>query len=165
MPLRKMTGGSVSMFANVQEFFPTFPAASVALMGELGLAVGAEVLVAEAADNLEVAVHTGNHEKLLVLLRALGESVELAGVHAGGDDKVACALGGRLDEHGCLDFEEVEAAEIVADKHGHAVAKFEIAADGIAADVEVAVTHTEVVAAVAVVLDGEGGSLRLVEYI
>ena len=130
---------------------------------ELGLAVGAEVLIAEAADNLEVAVHAGDHEELFVLLRALREGVELAGVHAGGDDEVARAFGGGLDEHGGLDFEEVEIAEVVADEHGHAVAELEIAADGVATDVEVAVAHTEVVAAIAVVLDGEGGSLGLVE--
>ena len=38
-------------------------------LSELRLTVGAEVLIAEAAHNLEVAVETGHHKKLLELLR------------------------------------------------------------------------------------------------
>ena len=132
-------------------------------LGELGLAVGAQVLVAEAAHNLEIAVETGHHEELLVLLGALRQGVELAGIHAGGHHEVARPLGGRLDEHGGFDFEEAVVAQIVAGEHGHAVTQLEVAAHGGAADVEVAVAHAEVVAAIAIVLDGEGRSLGLVE--
>ena len=52
-------------------------------LGELGLAVGAQVLVAEAAGDLEVAFDAGDHEQLLVLLRRLRQGVEAAGLHAG----------------------------------------------------------------------------------
>ena len=45
---------------------------------ELGLAIEAQVLVAEALDDLEVAVEARHHEELLEELRALGERVELA---------------------------------------------------------------------------------------
>ena len=45
---------------------------------ELGLAIDAQVLVAEALHDLEVAVEAGHHEELLEELRALGERVELA---------------------------------------------------------------------------------------
>jgi hypothetical protein len=43
-------------------------------LGELRLAVAAEVLVAEAARDLEVAVDAGHHQQLLELLRALGRA-------------------------------------------------------------------------------------------
>jgi len=43
-------------------------------LGELGLAVGAQVLVAEAAGDLEVAVEAGDHEDLLEDLRRLGSA-------------------------------------------------------------------------------------------
>ena len=36
---------------------------------ELGLTVGAEVLIAEAAGDLEIAVKAGIHQKLLIKLR------------------------------------------------------------------------------------------------
>ena len=43
---------------------------------ELGLAVGAQVLVAQAARDLEVALEAGDHQELLVLLRRLRQRVE-----------------------------------------------------------------------------------------
>ena len=51
-------------------------------LGEFGLAVGAEILIAEAARDLEILFHTGDHEELLVLLRGLGERVERSGREA-----------------------------------------------------------------------------------
>ncbi len=88
-------------------------------LGEFGLAVGAEVLVAEAASDLEVAVEAGDHEDLLEDLRALGQSVEVAGVDAAGDEVVAGAFGGGARHKRGFDFEEAPFNEVVADGHGH----------------------------------------------
>ena len=63
---------------------------------ELGLAVGAQVLVAEAPHDLEVAVEARDHQELLVELRRLRQRVELARVDAAGHEVVARALGRRL---------------------------------------------------------------------
>ncbi len=63
-------------------------------LGELRLTVGAEVLIAETLDNLEVTIEACDHEQLLEGLRALRQCVELAGVHAAWHNEVACALGG-----------------------------------------------------------------------
>ena len=51
-------------------------------LGELGLAVAAQVLVAEAARDLEVAVDAGDHQQLLELLRALRQGVDVARLEA-----------------------------------------------------------------------------------
>ena len=130
---------------------------------ELRLTVGTQVLVAEAAHNLEVAVHAGHHQQLLVLLRTLRQGVELAGIHAAGDDKVAGSLGGALYEHGGLNLQKIAVAKVVAYLHSHPVTHHEVVLHGVAADVEVAVLHAEVVAAVALVLDGEGRRFGLIE--
>ena len=68
-------------------------------LGKFGLAVGAQVLVAEAARHLIVAVDAAHHQKLLEDLRRLGQGVERARVHAAGHQVVARALGGGLGEH------------------------------------------------------------------
>ena len=47
-------------------------------LGELGLAVGARVFVAEAADDLHVLVAAGDHQKLLEKLRRLRQGVKTA---------------------------------------------------------------------------------------
>ena len=49
---------------------------------ELGLAVGAQVLVAEALGDLVVAVEAGDHQQLLEQLRRLRQREEHAVVHA-----------------------------------------------------------------------------------
>ena len=77
-------------------------------LGELRLPVGAQVLVAEAARDLEVAVEARHHQQLLVDLRRLRQRVELARVHAARHEIVARALGRRLGEDRRLDLEEAE---------------------------------------------------------
>ncbi len=51
---------------------------------EFGLAVGAQVFVAEALGDLVVAVVAGHHQHLLVQLGRLRQGEELAVVHAAG---------------------------------------------------------------------------------
>ena len=75
-------------------------------LGELGLAVGAEVLVAEAAGDLEVAVEAGDHQKLLVELGRLRQGVEMARVHPAGDQEVAGTFGRAPAQDGRLDLQE-----------------------------------------------------------
>ena len=73
---------------------------------EFGLTVSAEVLVSEAARDLEVAVEAGQHQKLLIELRRLRQSVELARVYAARHEVVARALGRRLYKAGRLDIDK-----------------------------------------------------------
>ena len=131
---------------------------------KLRLAVGAQVLVAEALRYLEVAVEASHHEQLLERLRALRERVELPWVHARRHDKVACALGRGPDEDRRLHLDEVLLVEEVADQDGHAVAQFQIAAHRRTAQVEVAILHAQVVATIRIVLDGERRRERRAEH-
>ena len=84
-------------------------------LGELGLAVAAQVLVAQAAGDLEVAVEAADHEQLLHLLRALRQGVDAARLQAGGHDEVARALGRGLDQQRRLDLDEAGLVVGVAD--------------------------------------------------
>ena len=60
---------------------------------ELRLAIGAEILVAEAAGDLIILVHAADHQHLLENLRRLRQGVELAGMHAAGHKIIARAFG------------------------------------------------------------------------
>ena len=75
-------------------------------LGEVGLPVGAQVLVPEAASDLVVAVEAAHHQQLLEELWALRQCVELPGVDARGNEVVARSLGCRAGEHRCLDLGE-----------------------------------------------------------
>ncbi len=81
---------------------------------ELGLPVGAEVLVAVAAGDLVVALHAGHHEQLLEQLRRLRERVPGARRQARGHDEVAGTLRRRARQRRGLDLDEVACAEHAA---------------------------------------------------
>lgn len=131
---------------------------------ELGLTVGAQVFVAEAAHDLEILVVAGDHQQLFEGLRRLGQGVELVGVHAAGNDEVAGAFGRRVDQIGGFDLEEAFRVEEAADFLRHLVPQDHVALQRRAAQVEVAVFHAQVVAAVRNLFDRERGNFGLVEY-
>ena len=80
-------------------------------LGELELPVRPQVLVAEAAGDLEVAIEAGDHQQLLQQLRRLRQRVELARLEPARHEEVACALGSRPREDGGFDLEEVLCGE------------------------------------------------------
>ena len=133
-------------------------------LGEFRLAVGPEVLVAEAAHYLEVAVVAGHHQQLLEGLRGLRQGVEGARVHPGRHHEVTRSLRSGLYEIRSLDFHEILGVEIVAYLVGNVVAQLEGPLQRGASEVQVAVLCTQVLAAVAVLLDGERRGHRPVEY-
>ena len=73
---------------------------------ELELAVGAQVLVAQAARDLVVAVEAADHQQLLEQLRALRQRVERRPAQPRRHDEVARAFGRRRDQHRRLDLDE-----------------------------------------------------------
>ena len=130
-------------------------------LGELRLTVGAQVLVAEAAGDLNVTVHAGQHEQLLVLLRGLRQGVELARMYAGRHEVVARALRRGLGEHRGFDLEEAVLVEVVAGNLRYAVAQHQVLLHGRTAQVKVAVLQTDLVTDLLGVVDLKRGGLRL----
>ena len=112
-------------------------------LGELGLPVAAQVLVAEAARDLEVAVHARDHEDLLELLRALRQRIHVARLEPRRDDEVARALRGRLDEDRRLDLDEAGPVVRLADRLDEPRTQDQPLLERLAADVEVAVLEPQ----------------------
>ena len=133
-------------------------------LGELGLAVGAEILVAEAARELDIAVEARHHQELLVDLGRLGQGVELAGMDARGHEIVAGALGRGFDHHRGLDLDEAVLVEIVAGDLGDARASDQVLLQRRASEVEIAVFEPDILAGLAVIHDLKGRGLRLREH-
>jgi hypothetical protein len=126
-------------------------------LGELRLAVGALVLVAEAARDLEIAVQPRDHQQLLELLGGLRQRVELAGVEPARHQIVARALGRARDHDRRLDLDEAAVREEVADVLDHPMAQDEVALHRRAAQVEIAVGQAQPLVGLDVVADREGG--------
>ena len=128
---------------------------------EFRLTVRAQVLVAEAACKLNVSVHACDHQQLLVHLRGLGQRIELSVVDTGGDDVVACALGGGLYHHRGLDLGESVGIEVLAGCLCDLVAHDEVLLERLTAQVEVAVLKTEFLVGLGVADYLKGRGLRL----
>ena len=112
-------------------------------LGELRLAVAAQVLVAVAAGDLEVAVEPGDHQQLLELLRALRKRVDAARLETRRDDEVAGAFRGALDQRRRLDLDEPVRVVDLADRLDHPAAQQEPPLHRLAANVQVAVLEAD----------------------
>ena len=81
---------------------------------ELGLSISSLRLVSIAASHLIVSVDAAGHEKLLVLLWALGQRVSLALLACARHQELARALGRRAEQRRRLDLDEALLCAIVA---------------------------------------------------
>ena len=132
-------------------------------LGELGLAVGARVLVAETAGDLVVALEPADHQQLLEQLRRLRQRVERAGLDPRRHQVVARALGSRAGEVGGLDLEEVALVQDLAHRRDHAVTERERALKRRAAEIEGTVAQSDDFVRVSAVVDRERGRLGVGE--
>ncbi len=87
--------------------------------------VGPGVLVAEAADDLVVALEAADHQQLLEQLGRLWQGVERAGLRASGDEEVAGSLRCRAGQERRLDVEELARIQYLAHGHRDPVAELE----------------------------------------
>src|SRR5918994_1059809 len=132
-------------------------------LGELELAVGTQVLVAQAAGDLVVAVDAAHHAQLLEELWALGQGVEGAGLLPRRDHEVAGALGRRRNQHGRLDLGETLALHRRADGAVRLRPGAQVALQAVAAQVDVAVAQADGLVGLDPVVEGEGRRLGRVE--
>ena len=98
-------------------------------------------------------------------LGRLGQGVEFAGIHPGRYHEIAGPFGCGFDQIGGFDVHEALLGEVFAHGHCYLGAQQQVVLDRIAPDVEVAVTHPQVFAAVRFVLDGKGRQVAGVEHL
>ena len=127
---------------------------------ELGLAVEPEIFVAEAAHDLEVAVHARHHEQLLEDLGRLRERVELTGVEPRRDQEVAGAARRVLHHERRFDLGEPVGGQVAARRLIDRGPNQEVLLQRGAAQVEVAVLEPHGLARGRVIGDLEGRRLR-----
>ena len=92
---------------------------------------------------MHVTVKTSHHAQLLVNLRGLGQSVELARMDAAGHQEVTSAFGGGLDEGGGLNFQEAVFIEVVPGDLGHLVAEHQVLLQLRTAQIQVTIFQAE----------------------
>ncbi len=132
-------------------------------LGELRLAVGAQVLVAEALDDLVIAIEAGDHQQLLEQLRRLRQGEELAGMDTRRHQVVARAFGRALGQHRRFDVDEAVVIEEAAEGAGRLVAQHHVLLHLRPAQVDDAIDQAHVFGEV-VVIKLERRRHRGVEY-
>ncbi len=133
---------------------------------ELVLTIGAQVLVAQAAGHLVVAVDAADHQELLEELRRLRQRIERARLLARRHQELASTLRGRRHQHRRLDLDEALALHAVADGGVDRGSDTEVLLHPLAAKVEVAVLETDVlVDVVGASIDRERWWIGLAEHL
>ena len=122
---------------------------------ELWLTVCTQVFVTEALGNLEITVETTHHQQLLQSLRRLRQCIELSGIHTRGYHEITGSLRCRTNQDWRLHLDEVLTVEEVTYENGHAVTQFEVLTDCSTTQIQITVFHTNIIAAVGIILDGE----------
>src|SRR4029079_1113546 len=130
---------------------------------ELRLSIGAQILVAEALRDLEVAIHARDHQDLLEDLRRLRQREELAGVHAARHQVVARPFGRRLGEDRRLDLEEALLVEVLPHRERRLVAQDHVLLDPRTPQIEIAVAQPHLLGDLRVLVDRERRGLGVVE--
>ncbi len=130
---------------------------------EFGLAVGAQIFVAKTFDDLEIAVEAADHQDLLEDLRRLRQRVELAVMHAAGNEIVARAFGRGAREHRRFDFEEAHFVHDAANLEKNFVAQREIGVLARTAQIEIAIAQARFFGGVGFVFDLKRRRFRVVE--
>src|SRR5665213_1460468 len=82
---------------------------------KLRLPVGAQIFIAEAPRDLEIAVEAGDHQHLLVKLRRLRQRVKRSRMQSRWNQKIARAFGRRFHHDRRFDFVEPALVEIITD--------------------------------------------------
>ena len=132
-------------------------------LGELGLTISAQVLIAEATGNLVIALDAADHEHLLELLRRLRQSIELARVRTGRHEVIARAFRSRVCKNRSFNLDETALVESLTHCLGNLVAKQKVRVHLRATKVEITPLHTGGFVRLDAVLDGEMRCDRSVE--
>ena len=112
-------------------------------LGYLLHPIGTEILVAEAARDLVVAVEARDDEELLVDLWRLRQREEATVVQPARYEEVPCALRSRLGEDRCLDLEEARVVHDPADRGDQLRPERDVALQPRAPEVEPAVPKSQ----------------------
>ena len=115
-------------------------------LGELRLAVGAQIFVTEAARNLVVTIHAGHHQQLLENLRRLRQRVELPRVHPAGHQVIARAFRRGLGQDRCLKLGIARRLQVMAYGLVHARSDAHVVLHAWAPQIQVAVAQADFLA-------------------
>ena len=133
-------------------------------LGEFRLTVSTQVLITEAACNLEVTLHASYHEQLLEDLRRLRQCIELAGVYTARNEVVTSALRSGFAQHRSFDFQEMVLVKVVAHELSYFMTQNQVILHFRTTQVQITIFQTQVFVSVNTVFDIERRSFCTVQH-
>ena len=133
-------------------------------LGELRLAIGPQVFITEALDDLKIAVKPGDHQELLKQLGGLGQCIEATRIHAAGNEIIPRPFGGAAGEEGGFDLHKAMRGKIVPHDLGCPVPEEQVALHPPPAEIKIPIAEPHVLRHLGLILDGKSGGLGFVEY-
>ena len=134
-------------------------------LSEFRLTVGTQVLVAETLGDLIIAIHACNHQNLLEQLRRLRQREEMTRVSAAGHQVVTGAFRSCLGQQRCFDIQKAVFVQEIADGVGHLGTEAQTLGHFRAAQIDITVAQTHVLAHIGVFIQQEGRCLGGVENV
>ena len=116
----------------------------VKLIKLTGRTVCSCILIPKAGRNLEILIHTGYHEKLLILLRCLGQCIEFAIIMSGRYNIVSCPFWRRRTEDRRLYFHKTHFCHLFTKKPDNTRTKNHIVHDLTVTKVKETIFQTKV---------------------
>ena len=134
-------------------------------LSKLRLTVSTKILIAETLTYLEITIQSSHHTELFQRLRTLRKSIELPWIHTAGHDKVASPLGSGVDQYRSLNLHKTLSVEIAAHLESKLMSQFEIFTHHRASQIQIAILHTDIITAIALLLNRKRRSKRLIDDI
>ncbi len=122
-------------------------------LGEFRLTVSTQILITETSGNLEILLHTGNHQQLLENLRRLRQSPEVSLVDSGRHQIVTGTLWCRTGQNWCFHFHEAVFIQIVAGNHADLVPQHQILLQNRTAQIQIAVLQAGILIGAGIITD------------
>ena len=95
-------------------------------LGELRLAVRAQIFIPKAPGNLIVLIHAAHHEQLFEDLRGLGQRIEGPGMHAAGHQVIPRPFRRAFSQNGRLHLQKPRFIQILPHSPGQLMAEAQI---------------------------------------
>ena len=155
-PLHRLPDGGDQTFVEGQDLLLVQEAHLHVQLGELRLAIGPQVFVAEAAGDLVIALQAAHHQQLLEQLGRLGQGKPLATAHPARHQVVAGAFGGGAGEDRRFHLDEAALLKELADRSGGLVAEPQVAIHALPAQIQIAMPQPQLFAGVLLVVHRHG---------
>ena len=142
-------------FKHIQYIFLLYKGHFAIYLCELGLTVGPQVFVSKTFYYLIISIVTAYHQQLFKCLRRLWQCIKLSAIHTGRNNKISGTFGCGFDEERSFNIHKALCMQIISCGTVYCIAQLQIFLYCISSKVKIAIFHSQIIAAIGIILYGE----------